>query len=185
MSDFANRLRNAEDYGNGHLEKLHIAAAEEIDRLTQTLSEAENRKKDATSDLQEKCAVVLQALNDWAVTYAPDMCDDDTVSQAKSRILEHGTLAYIANASEKMREVIILLSEAEQREQNASPGWAFAKGDMVRKKSGSWWEGRVVGTYSTAQTPKGYCVQLIVQNGPVQIYPESALEILAYAGEDR
>ena len=47
MSDFANRLRNAEDYGNGHLEKLHIAAADEIDRLTIALSEADQREKDA------------------------------------------------------------------------------------------------------------------------------------------
>ncbi|WP_311272231.1 MULTISPECIES: hypothetical protein [unclassified Rhizobium] len=66
------------------------------------------------SEIQGKCAVVLQALNDWAVTYAPDMCGDDTVAQAKSRVLEHGTLSYIANASEKMREVISALSELEK-----------------------------------------------------------------------
>jgi hypothetical protein len=49
----------------------------------------------------------------------------------------------------------------------------------VRKKSGSWWEGRVVGAYSTKQTPVGYCVQLdTVENGPVQIYPASALEVV-------
>lgn len=54
--------------------------------------------------------------------------------------------------------------------------WAFSCGDLVGKKSGSWWEGRVVGTYSTKQTPRGYCVQLDKPNGPVQIYPEHALE---------
>lgn len=54
----------------------------------------------------------------------------------------------------------------------------FKQGDRVRKHSGAWWEGRVVGYYSTAQTPIGYCVQLdLVENGPVQIYPESALEL--------
>lgn len=52
----------------------------------------------------------------------------------------------------------------------------FAKGDYVRKKSGSWWEGYVVGHYSTEQTPDGVCVQLAVKNGPVQIYPASAME---------
>lgn len=52
----------------------------------------------------------------------------------------------------------------------------FELGDRVRKHSGSWWEGRIVGFYSTSQTPIGYCVQLdMVENGPVQIYPENAL----------
>lgn len=69
-----------------------------------------------------------------------------------------------------------LLSEAEKREREVRPGWAFAEGDLVRKKSGSWWEGRIVGTYSTEQTPRGYAVQLDKPFGPVQIYPESALE---------
>ncbi|MFC3072404.1 hypothetical protein [Shinella pollutisoli] len=54
----------------------------------------------------------------------------------------------------------------------------FKMGERVRKHSGSWWEGSVVGFYSTSQTPAGYCVQLdTVENGPVQIYPESALEL--------
>ena len=51
----------------------------------------------------------------------------------------------------------------------------FKIGDLVYKPKGSWWEGRVVGFYSTEQTPVGYCVQLDKPNGPVQIYPESAL----------
>lgn len=53
----------------------------------------------------------------------------------------------------------------------------FHYGDRVKKHSGSWWLGRVVGWYSTEQTPIGYCVQLeTVLKGPVQIYPEAALE---------
>jgi hypothetical protein len=58
-------------------------------------------------------------------------------------------------------------------------GWKFAAGDRVRKRSGAWWEGKVVGFYSTYDTPRGYAVQLQTRNdnGPVQIYPESALEL--------
>ena len=57
------------------------------------------------------------------------------------------------------------------------PTAKFRPGDRVRKHSGSWWEGRIVGFYSTDQTPIGYAVQLdFVPNGPVQIYPEAALE---------
>lgn len=54
--------------------------------------------------------------------------------------------------------------------------WEFSYGDLVRKKSGQWWVGHIVGTYSTRQTPRGYAVQLKKLNGPVQIYPEHALE---------
>ncbi len=52
--------------------------------------------------------------------------------------------------------------------------------DNVQKTSGSYWEGKVVGFYSTEQTKIGYCIQLPTKNnnGPVQIYPESALELI-------
>lgn len=52
----------------------------------------------------------------------------------------------------------------------------FPLGSYARKHSGSWWEGRVVGHYSTDQTPDGVAVQLDRPMGPVQIYPASALE---------
>ena len=59
-----------------------------------------------------------------------------------------------------------------------SPKGSFVFGNKVEKKSGSWWEGNIVGWYSTEQTPVGYAVQLSSKlNGPVQIYPESALKI--------
>lgn len=60
------------------------------------------------------------------------------------------------------------------------PKGKFSEGVKVRKKSGSWWEGKIVGSYSTSQTPEGYAVQLITENdnGPVQIYPAEALELI-------
>lgn len=55
----------------------------------------------------------------------------------------------------------------------------FNVGDRVRKKSGTWWEGKVVGYYSTARTQHGYCVQMDEKpDGPVQIYPADALELI-------
>lgn len=54
----------------------------------------------------------------------------------------------------------------------------FARGQRVRKKSGSSWQGRIVGFYSTSLTPAGYCVESEREPGSVQIYPESALEAL-------
>ena len=52
----------------------------------------------------------------------------------------------------------------------------FKIGDSVKKKSGSSWEGRIVGTYSTELTPEGYAVESFAHKGSVQIYPVNALE---------
>ena len=54
----------------------------------------------------------------------------------------------------------------------------FKKGNFVRKSKGSWWEGRVVGFYDTAENPDGVAVQLDKPNGPVQIYPAAAMELM-------
>lgn len=64
--------------------------------------------------------------------------------------------------------------------------WKFCMGQPVRKRIGSWWEGRVVGFYSTNATPRGYAVQMPGprNNGPVQIYPEAALESVPYNNGD-
>jgi len=51
-------------------------------------------------------------------------------------------------------------------------------GDTVRKKSGSAWEGVIVGTYQTKLTPEGYAVESSSHPGSVQIYPASALELV-------
>lgn len=57
------------------------------------------------------------------------------------------------------------------------PATRWPIGTRVRKHSGTWWEGKVVGHYSTKKTQEGYNVQLdMVPNGPVQIYPRAALE---------
>jgi hypothetical protein len=54
----------------------------------------------------------------------------------------------------------------------------FVLGDRVTKKKGSCWTGRVVGFYSTAHTPVGYCVESETERGSVQIYPEAALKLM-------
>lgn len=53
---------------------------------------------------------------------------------------------------------------------------AFLIGQRVRKRSGSSWQGHVVGYYVTSLTPVGYCVESEREPGSVQIYPEAALE---------
>lgn len=57
-----------------------------------------------------------------------------------------------------------------------APRVTLARGDRVRKRSGSTWEGIVVGEYSTSLTPEGYAVESLYHPGSVQIYPASALK---------
>ena len=61
---------------------------------------------------------------------------------------------------------------APQSEQSGK----FAMHQRVRKTSGSEWQGRICGTYSTALTPEGYAVESEAHAGSVQIYPAKALE---------
>lgn len=60
----------------------------------------------------------------------------------------------------------------------------FKKGDHVRKKSGSEWQGYIVGWYSTELTPEGYAVESNTHKGSVQIYPANALEFVQVAALD-
>lgn len=55
-------------------------------------------------------------------------------------------------------------------------GFAFGFGDRLRKKSGSEWQGKVVGFYSTEFTPEGYAIESEAHRHSVQIYPVGALE---------
>lgn len=64
-----------------------------------------------------------------------------------------------------------------------NPPRKFRLGDPVRKTKGSQWSGRVVGFYSTEQTPDGYAVESFTEKGSVQIYPGSALEPCEEPGE--
>ena len=62
----------------------------------------------------------------------------------------------------------------------------FKRGDIVRKRSGSQWQGTIVGEYSSSITEEGYAVESATHRGSVQIYPASALEFVEMAfDEDR
>jgi len=62
------------------------------------------------------------------------------------------------------------------RHAQTNPQGKFRMGDLVKKSTGSEWEGRVVGWYSTEQTPEGYAVESSAHRNSVQIYPAKALE---------
>jgi hypothetical protein len=87
----------------------------------------------------------------------------------------------LAEAAERGRlkacaERDALARRVDQLERNAAKFTKFRLGDRVRKTSGSEWQGRIVGTYSTELTPEGYAVESEAHKGSVQIYPAKALE---------
>ena len=65
-----------------------------------------------------------------------------------------------------------------------APQGKFRMGDLVKKSTGSEWVGRVVGWYSTNQTPEGYAVESEAHAGSVQIYPAKALELVPMAAKE-
>lgn len=76
-----------------------------------------------------------------------------------------------------------LLAGAAPIAQTAPQG-KFRMGDLVKKSTGSEWVGRVVGWYSTNQTPEGYAVESEAHAGSVQIYPAKALELVPMAAKE-
>lgn len=70
----------------------------------------------------------------------------------------------------------IIVSKPFRDENFQWPAGPFSLGDRVRKRSGSSWQGHIVGFYSTTLTPIGYAVESEREKGAVQIYQASALE---------
>lgn len=81
---------------------------------------------------------------------------------------------YTDNASQNVlaKRIAELLTSPAQ----TAPQGKFRMGDLVKKSTGSEWVGRVVGWYSTEQTPEGYAVESSAHRNSVQIYPAKALE---------
>jgi len=59
-------------------------------------------RKSLRTALQE----AITALDDWTNVYAPELCDPERVKEAKARISEYGTLAYISIVLENCRKAI-------------------------------------------------------------------------------
>jgi hypothetical protein len=60
-------------------------------------------------------------------------------------------------------------------DQNTDLSRSFKKGDLVKRKTGSW-HGVVVGTYDTSLTPEGYNVMSLLEFGAVHVEPARTLE---------
>lgn len=92
---------------------------------------------------------------------------------------DHNGHVPVLRAIDDLRAQIASLTADVMRifESSPKPG-AFRLGDLVKKVSGSAWEGRIVGTYSTALTPEGYAVESASHPGSVQIYPAKALTLV-------
>lgn len=71
-------------------------------RLQDRAEAAEARIKKLEAALERSSI----ALDDWLNVYAEDMCDEKRVAEAKQRISEFGTLAYIAFVQDQNRTAL-------------------------------------------------------------------------------
>jgi hypothetical protein len=54
--------------------------------------------------LRKALDAAILALDDWTNSYAPEFCEEFRVKMARDRIIEHGTLWYIATVVEQCRK---------------------------------------------------------------------------------
>lgn len=151
--------------------------AQEITRLRTALSEAEQRVKNVSVPETQNVTRLPQDVIDLVIA-AREFWDILNDMEPESKALDNALEKFASRVPFEDEATSTVPAEAEERKNEAWDGWSFALGDYVCKKSGSWWAGRVAGFYTTEQTPRGYAVQLDKPFGPVQIYPESALERL-------
>lgn len=62
--------------------------------------------------LRSALEVAQRGINDWLHLYAPDECREDRVAEARKRVHEHGTLAYIADLNETIRNALAVKAAA-------------------------------------------------------------------------
>lgn len=93
-----------------------------------------------------------------------------------------GRIERLTHAYEEALDLANYLKWEIERSKRAG---TFDLGDIVQKKSGSAWEGKIVGTYSTHLTPEGYAVESSAHPGSCQIYPASALQLVPENKEAR
>ena len=106
----------------------------------------------------------------------------DRISDAMQSYDRHGAICIFEGSpmiyASTLTEIADIAAIAESAIESSSKPCAFRLGDLVKKVSGSAWEGRIVGTYSTALTPEGYAVESASHPGSVQIYPAKALTLV-------
>lgn len=157
------------------MEKAKIDEAWEIHKLdrSQLMNKDASRSGGQpvimTNDAQSDALGLLRKIRDCRL---PAQKDVQTIHGA----VDIGEAWAVSSLTKLLPEI-----DAALEQSNCQPTQSrlFNLGDMVEKKKGSRWTGRVVGFYSTELTPVGYAVESKTEKGSVQIYPEAALAATA------
>lgn len=119
-----------------------------------------------------------QAFRDWQAAV-----EQAVVQDGREAFTPEIYRANDAKDGQYLGPVVLLIEHNRAIEQaratrpaQTAPQGKFRMGDLVKKSTGSEWEGRVVGWYSTEQTKEGYAVESSAHRNSVQIYPVTALE---------
>lgn len=69
------------------------------------------RKKKMKNNLREALQAAITALDDWSITFAPENYPQQRVKEANNRLLEQGTLHYIASVVDQCRQALNMTAE--------------------------------------------------------------------------
>lgn len=119
---------------------------------------------------QTEQATVKECLTVQPMAYAVFAANGNVACFSTQRY--HPSLVAFESDGHSVVSLAPIAQTAQQPEQSGK----FAMHQRVRKTSGSEWQGRICGTYSTALTTEGYAVESEAHAGSVQIYPAKALE---------
>ena len=89
MDELEKRFPDPEPYSAKLPENRHLA-----------LIDAEREK------MRNALSSAIVALDDWTRTYAPEFCDEDSVKNTKNRLMESGTLCYIATVIQQCKDAL-------------------------------------------------------------------------------
>lgn len=70
-------------------------------------------EKEVINALKHALERSMVALDDWLNLYASEFCNENRVSEARNRVGQFGTLAYIADTQEENRAALKLLKNEE------------------------------------------------------------------------
>jgi hypothetical protein len=163
------------------------ASPEHDTRVVEVARPAQTEQQPAYVECRECTDCGHVGINDAHQTDATcAMCDWSGPSPVEDQCPDCGKENVMGAACPKCSGRYRILAETHVAAPIAqtAPQGKFRMGDLVRKTSGSEWQGRICGTYSTPLTPEGYAVESSAHRNSVQIYPAKALELVPMAAKE-
>lgn len=101
MNELDARFPNPEPFSSSFMYERY--AIQRVDLLIQDKAD----RRDEIRILHKAMHKTIQALNDWTATYASEHCSEEMVESACKRIMEYGTIGYIAHTLKIAHDALV------------------------------------------------------------------------------